>query len=267
MLTYAYDNIKSKPGNMTPGATPETLDGISLEKLKKLSDSLRSEKFTFSPSRRVEIPKASGGTRPLSIASPMDKIVQEAMRLVLEAIYEPLFADCSHGFRPNRSCHTALKKVSQEFQPVQWVIEGDLAKFFDTISHPKLMQMIEGKIEDRKFTRLIRKALNAGYLTFGRYKSNIIGTPQGSIVSPILANIFLHQLDLFVLSLKSSFDKGSKAPRSKASRYYEYHILKARQEGNTEEMRKLIAERSSAPSIDFGSSEFKRLVYVRYADD
>lgn len=119
MLIYAYENIKSKPGNMTPGATPETLDGISKEKLDNISKLLRNEKFTFSPSRRIEIPKASGGTRPLSIASPMDKIVQEAMRLVLEAIYEPLFADCSHGFRPNKSCHTALKKVSQQFQPAQ----------------------------------------------------------------------------------------------------------------------------------------------------
>lgn len=267
MLIYAYDNIKSKPGNMTPGTTPETLDGISLEKLEDLSKSLRSEKFTFSPSRRVEIPKASGGTRPLSIASPMDKIVQEAMRLVLEAIYEPLFADSSHGFRPNRSCHTALKKVSQEFQPVQWVIEGDLAKFFDTISHQKIMQIIENKIKDRRFTKLIRKALKAGYLAFGRPKINIVGTPQGSIVSPILANIFLHQLDLFVLSLKNEFDCGMKAPRSKASRYYEYHILKARKEGDMVKMRKLISERSREVSIDFGSENFKRLSYVRYADD
>ena len=267
MLIYAYDNIKSKPGNMTPGTTPETLDGISREKLEDLSKLLRSEKFTFSPSRRVEIPKASGGTRPLSIASPMDKIVQEAMRLVLEAIYEPLFADSSHGFRPNRSCHTALKKVGQEFQPVQWVIEGDLAKFFDTISHQKLMLIIENKIKDRRFTKLIRKALKAGYLTFGRPKINIIGTPQGSIVSPILANIFLHQLDLFVLSLKNDFDCGAKAPRSKASRYYEYHILKARKEGDIVRMRKLISERSKVVSIDFGSENFKRLVYVRYADD
>ena len=115
MLMYAYENIKSKPGNMTQ--TSETLDGISKEKLDNISKLLRKEKFTFC--RRIDIPKAFGGSGLLSIASPMDKIVQEAMRLVLEAIYEPLFADCSHGFRPNRSRHTALKKVSQEFQPAQ----------------------------------------------------------------------------------------------------------------------------------------------------
>lgn len=266
-LTYAYDNIKSKPGNMTPGVTPETLDGISREKLEKLAAALKSEKFAFSPSRRIQIPKASGGTRPLSIASPMDKIVQEAMRLVLEAIYEPIFADCSHGFRPNRSCHSALKRVSESFQPVQWVIEGDLAKFFDTISHQKLMKLLEDKIDDRRFTKLIWKALSAGYFEFRTYKSNIVGTPQGSIVSPLLANVFLHQLDQFVLDLKGDFDKGTRAPRTKISRYYEYHILKARKEGNTEQMRKLIAERSKTPTIDFGSEEFKRLAYVRYADD
>lgn len=119
MLIYAYENIKSNPGNMTPGVTPETLDGISKSKIEKLSLSLKNENFTFTPSRIIQIPKASGGTRSLSIASPMDKIVQEVMRLVLEAIYEPLFKDCSHGFRPNKGCHTALRQASQEFQPVQ----------------------------------------------------------------------------------------------------------------------------------------------------
>jgi len=266
-LLYAYDNIKSKPGKMRPGVTSVTPDDISRENLEKLAADLKSEKFAFSPSRWIQIPKDSGGTRPFSIASPTDKIVQEAIRLVLVAIYEPLFADCSHGFRPNRGCHTALKKVKEEFQPVQWVIEGDLAKFFDTISHQKLMKLIEMKVEDRRFTKLIWKALSAGYFQFRTCKSNIVGTPQGSIVSPILANIFLDQLDRFVLDMKGDFDKGVRAPRTKISRYYEYYVLKARKEGNTELMRKLIAERSKTRSIDFSSDEFKRLVYVRYTDD
>lgn len=129
------------------------------------------------------------------------------------------------------------------------------------------MQLIEDKIEDRRFTKLIRKALKAGYFEFKIYKSNIVGTPQGSIVSPILANIFLHQLDEFVLSLKEIFDKGDRAPRTKISRYYEYHILKARKNNNKKLVRELIAKRSKTPSIEFGSEDFKRLTYVRYADD
>lgn len=119
MLIYAYGNIKSNPGKMTHGVTPEALDGISISNIEELSQSLKNENFTFTPSRRIQIPKASGGTRSLPIASTMDEIVQEAMRLVLEAIYEPLFKDCSHGFRPNKGCHTALRQASQGFRPVQ----------------------------------------------------------------------------------------------------------------------------------------------------
>lgn len=146
----AYENIKSKPGNMTRGVS-ERVEGISKETLEKESQKLKDESFSFAPRR---IPKASGGRGALSIACATDKIVQEAMRMVLEAIFEPIFLDSSHGFRPNRGSQTALKSISQKFQPVQWVIEGDL-KLFDTISHQKLMSIIELKVKDRKFTKLI----------------------------------------------------------------------------------------------------------------
>lgn len=117
LLRAAYDKLKSNPGQMTPGVNPETLDGMSLEVIENMSKKLKSEEFDFHPGRRVQIPKNSGGTRPLTVASPRDKMVQEAMRMVLEAVFEPLFSDHSHGFRPLRGCHTALKEVREQFQP------------------------------------------------------------------------------------------------------------------------------------------------------
>jgi len=211
LLEIAYRNIKSKPGNMTPGITPETLDGISSEFLNQLGKSLRDESFQFKPGRRVQIPKASGGTCPLTVAPPRDKIVQETMRMILNAIYEPTFHDSSHGFRPGRSCHTALRDIFLKFKPTTWMIEGDISKCFDSIDHHKLMRLIENKILDRQFTNLIWKSLRAGYFEFRYYKHDIVGTPQGSIISPILCNIFMHQLDLYVESLAREFNKGTRA--------------------------------------------------------
>lgn len=154
-LGVAYEKLKSKPGQMTPGVNPETLDGMSHEVLQDIAQKLKTEEFQFQPGRRVNIPKKSGGSRPLTVAPPRDKIVQEAMRMVLEAVFEPLFSNHSHGFRPSRGCHTALKEVKAQFQPTAWVIEGDISKCFDSINHHKLMKIVEGKIKDRKMTILI----------------------------------------------------------------------------------------------------------------
>jgi retron-type reverse transcriptase len=155
LLELAYNKLRSKPGQMTPGVKPETLDGISKEVLEDIVAKLKNESFQFSPGRRVQIPKPSGGTRPLTIAPPRDKLVQEAMRMILEAVFEPTFSKYSHGFRPGKGCHSALKAVRQDFQPTNWIIEGDISKCFDSIDHAKLMNIIEAKILDRKFTRLI----------------------------------------------------------------------------------------------------------------
>jgi retron-type reverse transcriptase len=224
LLIIAYDNIKSKPGNMTPSTHSETLDGISKEWFETISNKILDESFRFSPARRINIPKASGGTRPLMIAPPRDKIVQEALRIILEAIYEPIFLDSSHGFRSNKSCHTALKSFYNDFKHSQWLIEGDISKCFDCIDHHRLMKLIEDKIKDRKFTRLISKSLKAGYFEFRVLHNNIAGTPQGSIISPILANIFLHQLDTYVAKLKDDFDKGIKAGRNPVARKIEHLV-------------------------------------------
>jgi len=152
-LYNVYDNIKSNSGNMSQGITTTTLDGMSVEVLEKLSQELKTEKFQFKPDIRIHIPKASEGIRPLTIAPPRDKIVQEAMRIILNAIFEPVFHESSHGFRPNRSCHSALQYLKINTQPCTLFIE--ITKCFDNINHHKLMKIIESKILDKKFTKLI----------------------------------------------------------------------------------------------------------------
>jgi retron-type reverse transcriptase len=213
----AYEKLKSKPGNMTRGINPTTLDGMSIEVIDGIIDKLKTEKFQFTPGRRIEIPKKLGGSRPLTIAPPRDKLVQEAMRMIMDAIWDPSFVESSHGFRSGRSCHTALKEIKWKFQSSVWVIEGDISKCFDSIDHHKLMELIELKIKDRKFTRLIWKSIKAGYFEFNVYSNNIAGTPQGSIISPLLSNIFMDQLDTYVSKLKTEFDIGKTSKRSQYS--------------------------------------------------
>jgi nicotine oxidoreductase len=260
----AYNRIKSKPGNMTPGINPTTLDGISEEVILKIIDSIRNETFDFQPGRRVEIPKANGGTRPLTVAPPRDKLVQECMRMILDAIYEPTFKDNSHGFRPNRSCHTALRTARQKFVVARWFIEGDISKCFDTIDHNKLLNILSERIKDQRFINLIRKSLKAGYMEFTIYSHSVAGTPQGSIISPILANIYLDKLDRYVAKLKEDFDIGTKATINPV--YKRLSSLKDRTKDpiKRKELMKTILQTPSKLDID---PKFKKMEYIRYADD
>jgi retron-type reverse transcriptase len=211
VLIAVYTKIKSSPGNMTPGMDSETLDGINISWFDKLKKDLRTNAFQFRSARRIEIPKPNGkGTRPLGIASPRDKIVQGAMLLILEAIFEPSFVTHSHGFRPGKGCHTALKEVKNTFSAVNWFIEGYISKCFDTFNNKLLVHLISKRINDKGFIDLLHKALKAGYMFQGQFFSPDVGTPQGSIVSPILCNILLHDLDQFVLNLQKNFDLGKR---------------------------------------------------------
>jgi retron-type reverse transcriptase len=156
-LKLAYESIKSKPGNMTRGATDETLDGISLEYLQKISKELRRGTYEFTAARRIYIPKP-GKTekRPLTIASPRQKVIQKAMELVLSIIYDPLFLPSSHGFRPQKSTHSALKMIENQFKGADWFIEADITKCFDSIDHRKLMEIISREVHCQKTLALIR---------------------------------------------------------------------------------------------------------------
>lgn len=271
LYLFAYDKLRSKPGMMTPGINPTTLDGISHEIIDKLIDDLKDGTFKFTPAKRIFIDKASGGQRPLSLGNPLDKLVQEVIRLVLEAIYEPTFYDISHGFRPNKSTHTALRYVFTQFRGCTWWIEGDIEKCFDTIPHDKLLNLLRSKIKDDRFIALISKSLKAGYMLTREVKYDIIGTPQGSIISPILANIYLHQLDEYILSLKSEFDSNIKSRsgynRNRDYRKTEYELSRGKKRGADKNILRSISSRLRNTPTRIKSEVDNKIVYVRYADD
>lgn len=208
MYGIAYTKLRSNFGNTTHGLNSTILDGVGSDLINRIIQKLKDESYQFSPVRRVTISKISGGKRGLDLSNLRDKLVMEVMRVVLEAIYEPRFSDDSFGFRGGRGTHDALRAIRGRFGVARWYIEGDIKGCFDNIDHQHLMKVIEGTILDRKFTRLIWKSLRAGHFEFARYKHSLTGIPQGSVISPILSNIYLHQLDEFVARLKREFDKG-----------------------------------------------------------
>lgn len=271
-LTLAYNNIKSKPGNMTPGLDNLTLDGMSNKLIKSIAELLQSGQFQFQPARRVHIPKASGSTRPLAVASPRDNIVQEAMRMVLEVIFEPTFSDLSHGFRPGRSCHSALKKIST-WSGVTWAIEGDIKEFFN-VNHHILEELLLQKIVDQRFIDLYWKLVKAGYVERNIAVNPKVGVPQGSLVSPLLSNIYLDGFDKFMediirnKSTKKNVSISKINPEWKNLTYRISKLTGEYQETNNpatlEQLKELqLQRRSIASRIRTGN----RLYYVRYADD
>ena len=203
----AYKKLYANNGASTTGTDKDTADGFSVEYIHNLIEKLKSGEYQPKPSRRIYIPKANGKMRPISIPSFSDKLVQEAMRMILEAVYEPIFMDVSHGFRPNRSCHTALEQVKRDFTGARWFVEGDIKGCFDNINHEVLVKIVNCKIKDARFIQLLWKFLKAGYMENWKYNKTYSGTPQGGIISPILANIYLHELDKKVMEMKKLFYK------------------------------------------------------------
>ena len=264
----AYSRLYAKEGNMTLGIDNKTIDGFNIEKIEKIIESLKTETYYPKPSRRTYIPKKNGGTRPLGIPSFEDKLVQEVLRMILEAIYEPNFKDTSHGFRPKRSCHTALIQVKQKGSGTSWVIEGDIKGFFDNINHEIMLNIIKQKIKDGRIIELIRRFLKAGYFEFKKIYNSVTGTPQGGIISPILANIYLNELDTFMekICLEESTTKRKKGANP-IYRRLSWQRWEAKNKGeykNADEILKKMRQISSVNPMDPG---FIRLNYVRYADD
>ena len=277
----AYQKIQAKQGSMTAGTDGKTVDGMGMKRINALIAKLRDFRYQPSPARRTYIPKANGKKRPLGIPSFDDKLVQEVVRMILESIYEPTFLNTSHGFRPKRSCHTALQYVQKNFTGVKWFVEGDIKGCFDHVDHHVLVNILRRRIQDEHFIGLIWKFLKAGYMEDWVYHNTYSGTPQGSIISPILANIYLNELDVFMAQYAQTFRQGDKRRINPA---YKKPLDKRRgkQEWLKRNEHKISQEQKAAvkaeideinqylrtiPYVDPMDDGYKRLVYVRYADD
>ncbi|WP_427006401.1 reverse transcriptase domain-containing protein [Pseudarthrobacter sp. H2] len=264
----AYGRIYSNKGAMTPGVTAETVDGMSMGKIGAIIEAMRHERYRFKPSRRILIPKKNGKTRPLGLPTWSDKLVGEVVRLLLEAYYEPTFSGRSHGFRPHRGCHTALREVANVWKGTTWFIEGDIADCFGSLDHEVLIGILSEKIHDGRFLALISGMLTAGYLEDWKWGATVSGAPQGGIASPVLSNIYLHKLDEFVEdTLIPDYTRGRLRKRNPAYRSVEAQILRARRRGETSAVRELRRRQYALPSQDPQDPGYRRLRYIRYADD
>jgi len=268
LYLLAYGNIYSNKGAMTPGASAETADGMSEEKIGQIIGLMRHERYRFSPARRVYIPKKNGKLRPLGLPSWSGKLVGEVVRLLLEAYYEPGFSDLSHGFRKGRGCHTALRKIHDTWTGTAWFIEGDISDCFGSLSHEILLGILAEKIHDQRFLRLIRNMLKAGYLEDWEYRETLSGCPQGGVVSPILSNIYLHKLDEFIeQELIPQYTRGISRKDNPEYKRIQRQLAAARRRGDRAAARDLGKQLRRLPSKDPMDPGYRRLRYVRYADD
>jgi group II intron reverse transcriptase/maturase len=251
LYLLAYGNIYSNKGAMTPGASEETADGMSEDKINQIIEAMRREKYRFSPARRVYIPKKNGRLRPLGMPAWSDKLVGEVVRLLLEALYEPQFSDSSHGFRRFRGCHTALREINNTWTGTAWFVEGDISDCFGSLDHEILLRILAEKIHDNRFLRLIRNMLKAGYLEDWEYHDTLSGVPQGGTVSPILSNIYLHKLDEFVeRELIPQYTRGALRAANPAYRQVDALLRRARRRGDRAEARRLALKMRTLPSTD-----------------
>src|SRR5256714_2067381 len=264
----AYGRIYANDGAMTPGSTSETADAMSLAKIFQIIDDLRHERYRWTPVRRTHVKKKNGKLRPLGLPTWSDKLLQEVIRSLLEAYYEPQFSEASHGFRPQRGCHTALSQIEHTWKGTHWFIEGDIKACFEQLDHQVLLKILAEKIHDNRFLRLIKHLLQAGYLEECRYHTTLLGAPQGAIVSPILSNIYLDQLDHFMqTTLIPQYTRGLTRRDNPAYRRYSRQIATARKKGEYRQAHQLLRRAQRLPSKDPNDPSYRRLRYIRYADD
>jgi len=268
LYLLAYGKIARNAGALTPGVTSETADGMTLAKIDRIIALVRQERYRWTPVRRTYIPKRNGKRRPLGVPTWSDKLLQEVIRLILEAYYEPQFSDRSHGFRPGRGCQTALREIHQTWTGTTWFIEGDITGCFDNLDHEVVLGILGERIHDNRFLRLLANLLKAGYLEDWAYGRTLSGTPQGGIVSPLLANISLDRLDHHVTRvLIPEHTRGTRQRRNPAYARLNTARYRARRNGDHTTARRLRKAMATQPVVDVQDPDYRRLRYVRYADD
>jgi group II intron reverse transcriptase/maturase len=264
----AYAKLYPNKGAMTPGVTSETVDGMSLRKIDAIIEALRYERYRWTPVRRTYIEKKNGKLRPLGVPCWSDKLLQEVMRSLLEAYYEPQFRSCSHGFRPGRGCHTALEEIGRRWKGRKWFIEGDICSFFDRIENRVLLKIMREKVHDNRFIRLVNNLLEAGYMEERSFHSTYSGVPQGGVISPILSNIVLDKLDQFVeRELIPAYTRGLRRKTNRPYVALTVAASEARKRGDLETARQLSKQAQTMPSRYPTDPDFRRLWYHRYCDD
>jgi group II intron reverse transcriptase/maturase len=268
LYLLAYARLYANKGALTTGATSETVDAMSLRKIDRLIDDLRHERHRWTPVRRTYVPKKNGKLRPLGLPTWTDKLLQEVIRLILDAYYEPQFSPHSHGFRPSRGCHTALSEIEQNWTGTKWFIEGDIRACFDRLDKDVLVGILRERLHDNRFIRLIQQLLDAGYLEDWRYHPTLSGCPQGRVCSPVLSNIYLDRLDTYVAEhLLPMYTRGDKRQRSPL-----YNTLRVREQYHRKHGHRALAQalrrqRQRLPERDPCDPHYRRLRYARYADD
>lgn len=267
LYLMAYVNLYANTGALTPGIIPdETVDGMSLKRIEAIMEKVTSREYIWTPVRRTYILKKDGRRkRPLGMPGWNDKMLQEVIRLVLNAYYETQFRDCSHGFRPHRGCHKALDAIRRHWQGIHWFIEGDIKGCYDNLSHTVILSMLHKHIKDNTFLAFMK---DAGYYEDWVLHRTYSGTPQGGIVSPTLANIVLHELDVYVEDvLISQYTKGTKRKNHPENNRLRVRANSERKKGNYVKAKELRDVYTKLPTQVYEDPDYRRLRYIRYADD
>jgi group II intron reverse transcriptase/maturase len=269
LFLTAYGKLYANKGAMTPGVNlDDTVDGMSQKRIAAIIADLEAGTYQWTPVQRTYIDKKKGGKRPLGKPGWNDKLLQEVIRMVLEAYYEPQFSNHSHGFRPGRGCHTALETIRQHWKGVTWIIEGDIEKCYDNLDHDLLLDIIGQDIHDQRFLKLLKGMLKAGYLEEWTYHETYSGVPQGGVISPVLSNIILNKLDTFVEEeLIPQYTQGKHRRANLDYNQLSIKMKQARGKKDLETYRQLEQQRRCIPRGQPNDENFRRLWYCRYADD